>query len=179
MTSAFCILWNPTLGVGRPLTNPVNQQRRGFVVEKSRRELRKKRRPSSWYSGSRRLELYLRAGGCSEGLLFYSDRCVLCTKCEHGYVLAYQIDTRAVWQGLIRVNDPRENATWIYSYDCGGNIRIPTMRQMRSMQCGSSMMRKAKWHRWNSTVRYTATFAIFSDIVGMLDNSGSLMVEYK
>ena len=31
----------------RPLTNPVKQQRRGFVVEKSRRELRRKRRPSS------------------------------------------------------------------------------------------------------------------------------------
>ena len=23
---------------------------------------------------------------------------------------------------LVRVNDPHENATWVYSYDLGGNI---------------------------------------------------------
>ena len=27
---------------------------------------------------------------------------------------------------LIRVNDPHENATWVYSYDCGGNILSKT-----------------------------------------------------
>ena len=49
----------------------------------------------------------------------YDNRGNITSETRNGQTTTYAYD--ALGQ-LIRVNDPHENATWVYSYDCGGNI---------------------------------------------------------
>ena len=49
----------------------------------------------------------------------YDNRGNITSETRNGLTTTYVYD--ALGQ-LIRVNDPHENATWVYTYDCGGNI---------------------------------------------------------
>ena len=49
----------------------------------------------------------------------YDNRGNITSETRNGLTTTYVYD--ALGQ-LVRVNDPHENATWVYTYDCGGNI---------------------------------------------------------
>ena len=50
----------------------------------------------------------------------YDSRGNITSETRNGLTTTYVYDARGQ---LVRVNDPHENATWIYTYDRGGNIR--------------------------------------------------------
>ena len=52
-------------------------------------------------------------------LIWYDSRGNITSEKRGNQTTTYQYD--ALGQ-LTRVNDPHENATWVYNYDCGGNI---------------------------------------------------------